>query len=241
MNDPDVKTCAACRTVFRRRPKQSRPQFARQQCCSDPCARQWRYRDTGETRTCQNPVCGREFRRRTGKRGENRADFRTRKYCSMDCSRSFRPAAAAAEPKTCEGCGNDFEWQPGMSTNAWAARRFCSRVCAGGVPKNPPTHPDFADTGDSKWREQAVCAARAPLFDPSDLWSDSIAAQMQTTALAFCGRCPVMGECGAEADLLRDLGLRGGVYRMRRQGRYWWQRYVPWAPEPQLRDRRVAA
>jgi hypothetical protein len=194
-----------------------------------------------DVKTCGQPTCAAVFHRNPG---QSRSRFQAQKFCSQQCARSSRVRREHDDVKVCEspGCGRAFHRPAVKARDEFARRRFCSPQCAHNNRDRPanPIMPTLAPaTGE--WRRHAACVGEGidPLwFDPVSVWDSAAEALATRTANTFCARCPALLECGADADANRDLGMRAGVYRLVRQGRYWWQRFIPDAPEPQLPDRR---
>lgn len=89
----------------------------------------------------------------------------------------------------------------------------------------------------SAWRDEAACVAAA---DPDEFFpknsggpgpGDSGVRRARQLARRWCARCPVLEECGAEADAGREVGLWGGVFRYGGAGRYQWTKVLPSAPD----------
>jgi hypothetical protein len=74
-------------------------------------------------------------------------------------------------------------------------------------------------------RERAACTGvfngsfdRAA--NPSRVRTETIPAEAQLAAQAYCAGCPILQECGAYADTNREEGLHGGGYRVKVAGQY---------------------
>ncbi|MGZ4520248.1 MAG: WhiB family transcriptional regulator [Mycobacteriaceae bacterium] len=69
----------------------------------------------------------------------------------------------------------------------------------------------------SDWRDDAACLGAAPLWDATidDGGPDSETAKQRQErhhlAIMVCEHCPVCRECGADAVIGRDEGVRGGI------------------------------
>jgi hypothetical protein len=192
-----------------------------------------------DTKRCAH--CGGEFYRRIGL---SRRRFTAQQFCSDRCSRESR-VRAEHDTKTCENpaCLAKFDRPIGQSRHDFSFRRFCSPACSRATrprPANPIEPLTGPAVGD--WRTKAVCIGADPVwFDAQTVWDSDTELLATMAAKSFCARCPVLNDCARDADAHRDLGVRGGVYRTQKQGRYWWKRCMPDAPEPRLHDRRRVA
>ncbi len=65
-----------------------------------------------------------------------------------------------------------------------------------------------------EWVLQAACRDKDPnLFLPQESENGSFLKPPVEQALEYCRVCPVVAECGAEADEAGDTGVWGGRYR----------------------------
>ncbi|HEY8590825.1 MAG TPA: WhiB family transcriptional regulator [Naasia sp.] len=88
---------------------------------------------------------------------------------------------------------------------------------------------------DLEWSDEgAACAGRLDVAEQftAPQVGNQIPAEARPLAREFCARCPVIVECGADADRHRALGLWGGAYRAgAKPGTYSVTQLVP-LPEP---------
>jgi hypothetical protein len=192
-----------------------------------------------DTKRCAH--CGGEFYRRIGL---SRRRFTAQRFCSERCSRESR-VRIEHDTKTCENpaCLAKFDRPIGQSRHDFSFRRFCSPACGRATrprPANPIQPLTGVTVGD--WQTRAACLVADPIwFDAQAVWDSDTELLATMAAKSFCASCPVLTDCAASADAHRELGVWGGVYRTIKQGRYWWKRCMPDAPEPRLTDRRRVA
>lgn len=75
--------------------------------------------------------------------------------------------------------------------------------------------PQERPSSDPHWADDGAACAGAPgeLFEHRLLRNPSIAAEVRQVAELFCGNCPIMQRCRAEADAHEFLGVWGGQWR----------------------------
>lgn len=77
-------------------------------------------------------------------------------------------------------------------------------------------HQDVVEAAavNSRWRDRAACLDADPeLFSPVDVHRPDTFDNARDTARRFCSRCPVVAECGRDADSRRHQGLWGAAWR----------------------------
>lgn len=78
-------------------------------------------------------------------------------------------------------------------------------------------HVDLPDTRswrDGLWRDHAACRGADPeLFAPVDITKPDTVPAARETARRYCASCPVLAECGRDADSRRHSGLWAGAWR----------------------------
>lgn len=85
----------------------------------------------------------------------------------------------------------------------------------------PPTveravRPTVFEAVDLSWQTGAACAGQDSEPFTRELTTSKIPDDTQAAAWRFCANCPIRERCSSEADKHSDVGLRGGVFRIRK-------------------------
>jgi hypothetical protein len=111
-----------------------------------------------ETKTCENPPCGKTYARPPR---QSRPAFAARKYCCGECKHEVVRAANLTGTRTCGHCGEKYTRRTRESRNEFEGRTFCSLACR-----------YKADTGGHRRVQRRPNAALLPgvAREPGQVW-----------------------------------------------------------------------